>query len=252
MKFKILPALSFILLNSFFQNASAQDDSRRFNIGLLAGANVSSFTERVGEFGTNKNYDEHIRISPALGLHARYQLTKIVSLRTELLFNSRGGAYRVESSVISIGGNGDKNYYNKNYRLNYFEIPFLAEIDFMGSAAPSRLHVRFAAGASYGLPVSSTLRYNGYAPTGSTSGPLVDVKESYDVVKIGHANSPILNSIAELSFDFVNGHDTPLFVRIRYNGSLKKVYNQDEIGGYNFNTKMTTWALTFGFYFMKH
>jgi hypothetical protein len=251
MKSKIFLTVSFLLLNGFFSALLAQENSRSFNIGLLMGANISTFSTRIGEFGADEDYDEHMRIGPTLGLHARYQLKKVFSIRTELLYNARGGAYRVESSVISIGGNGDKNYYNKNYRLNYFELPLMGEFDFMGNAPSTRLHIRLAVGASYGLPVSSTLRYNGYAPTGSTSGPLVDVKEKYDVVKVGHAKR-VLNSIAELSFDFVNGHDTPLFIRIRYNGSLNKVYDQDKIEGYNFDTKMTTWSLTFGVYLMKH
>src|SRR5687768_6810195 len=120
MKSKIFLTTSFLLLNGFFSALLAQKDIRSFNMGLLIGANVSTFSDRIGEFGANKDYDEHMRIGPTLGLQARYQVKKIFSIRTELLYNARGGAYRVESSVISIGGNGDKNYYNKNYRLNYF------------------------------------------------------------------------------------------------------------------------------------
>ena len=80
----------------------------------------------------------------------------------------------------------------------------------------------------------------------------MDVDEKFEVVTIGHANNPVFNSLAELSFDFLSGDDTPLFVRIRYCGSLNEVYDQDEIDGYNFSTRMATWSLAFGFYFMKH
>jgi len=243
-----IPAI-FISFSVFITHA--QDNPRAFNVGMLIGVNVSSFTERIGEFGADKDYESFIRISPALGLHARYNLGKMFSLRTELLLNTRGGSYRVESGVISFGNDG-KNYYSKNYRLNYFEIPLMGEIDLMANRSSQRLHIFLAAGVSYGVPVASTLRYNGYAPTGSSSGPLVDVEEEFEVVTIGHAANPVFNSLAELSFDFLNGNDTPLFVRIRYCGSLNDVYDQDEIDGYNFSTKMATWSLAFGFYFMKH
>jgi len=128
----------------------------------------------------------------------------------------------------------------------------LAEIDMSPNVTTQRLHVKFGIGASVGIPVASTLRYNGYAPSGSKSGPLVNVEESYEVVSIGHATNPVYNAIAELSFDFVNGKDAPMFVRMRYNGSLTNVYDVNRINSYNFQTKMTTWSLTFGFYFLKN
>ncbi len=249
MQFRLWITLTFISFSVSITHA--QDNSRAFNVGMLIGVNASSFTERIGEFGADDDYESFIRISPSLGLHARYDLGKMFSLRTELLFNTRGGSYRVESGVISFGNDG-KNYYTKNYRLNYFEVPLMGEIDLMANRSTEMLHIRLAAGVSYGLPVASTLRYNGYAPTGSSSGPLVDVEEEFELVSVGHANSPVFNSLAELSFDFLNGNDTPLFVRIRYCGSLNEVYDQDEIDGYNFSTRMSTWSLAFGFYFMKH
>jgi hypothetical protein len=249
MQFRLWVTLFFIFFSVSITHA--QDNRRQFNVGMLIGANASSFTERIGEFGADNDYESFIRISPSLGLHARYQLRKMFSLRTELLLNTRGGSYRVESGVISFGNDG-KNYYTKNYRLNYFEVPLMGEIDLMANRSSEKLHIRLAVGVSYGLPVASTLRFNGYAPTGSSSGPLVDVDEKFEVVSVGHANSPVFNSLAELSFDFLSGNDTPLFVRIRYCGSLNEVYDQDEIDGYNFSTIMSTWSLAFGFYFMKH
>lgn len=242
----------FIFFVGHFSIAQSVDKAKIFNLGLMFGGNISSFGSRVGEFGRGNEYDNFVRIGPVIGVHTRYQITKRLSLRGEVLFNARGGSYRKEASVISIGGDGSKNYHTKNYRLNYAEIPLLAEIDFMPHTTTERLHVKLAAGASVGVPTASTLRYNGYAPTGSTSGPLVDVEENFEVMHVGHAASPLYNAIGELSFDFLSGKDTPLFVRIRYSGSLNNAYDQDKINNYSFRTKMTTWSLTFGFYFRKN
>ena len=60
------------------------------------------------------------------------------------------------------------------------------------------------------------MRYNGYAPTGSTTGPLVDVKGKFDDVDVKYAKKAVMNAIAELSFDFVSGDKTPMFVKLRY------------------------------------
>lgn len=220
-------------------------------MGLIIGGTVSSFSEGIGEFGTDKEYENFVRFGAVVGLHSRFQVTKLFALRGEVLFNGRGGSFRKEAGIITIGGDGGKKYHTKNYRLNYFDIPLMGEIDFMHNTTMEKLHVRLAIGASVGLPVASSLRYNGYAPTGSTAGPLVDVDEDYEVTKVGHATKPVYNAIAELSFDFLNGHDTPLFFRLRYTGAVNDVYDQDKIGDDNFRTKMTTWSLAFGFYFMK-
>ena len=259
MQIKILVTFLVILAIGCFSKLYSQDIQadklRAFNVGLLIGFNASSFDKRIGEFGDGEKnrFDEFIRMSPMLGIHGRYQISKMFALRTEILFNSRGGSYRTESGVISIGGNGGPNYYYKNYRLNYLEVPFLGEIDFRRNASKNRLHVRFAAGVSYGILIASSLRYNGYAPRGSSTGPLVDVEEKFDVVDVDMAKESILNSVLELSFDFVNGkNDVPLFVKLRYTGSIDEVYDRDKPSSYNFRTKVNTWSLIFGVRFMKN
>lgn len=258
MTLKIAITFPIVLFAGFFSTLSAQSNDasnpKFFNIGAMLGVNASSFTERIDQFGDAQRdrYDPFVRFGPTLGLHSRFQVSKLLALRMEALFNGRGGSYRAESSVVSIGGNGDKNYINKNYRLNYFDIPVLAEIDFMANRSIQRLHVRMAAGASYGFNVASTLRYNGYAPTGSSTGPLVDVEEEFDVVDIQHASKTTLNGIVELSFDFLSGDDTPLFVKVRYTRSMNGVYDHEKTRFYNFETDINTWSVMFGFCFMKN
>ncbi len=242
-----------VLLIAVVTSAKSQENEKPFNFGVVTGINFSYFNTRIGEFGADDDYESFVRISPVIGAEFRYQLDKLFAVRSALLFNLRGGSYRTESGIAHIGGNGDdKSYYMKNYRLNYIEIPALGELRILNLQHWSHpFDVKLVGGFSVGVPVASSLRYNGFAPTGTTAGPLEEVEEEYHTVQIGHANSPIVNAIGELSFDFVNGHDTKLFIRIGVSSTMTKVYNRDQIDDENFFTGMTTWSITAGRYFFK-
>lgn len=250
-------SLTCVILITLTFKSYAQDVSssgKPFNIGLMLGFNASRFTERIGEFGdgNSNEYDEFLRFGAAFGLTAKQALSKGFNLRAEFLLNARGGSYRSDNTGVStISTDGSKSYYYKNYRVNYLEVPLLADFDLSPQANPYKLHVHLAFGLSYGINVSSSLRYNGFSPTGTNMGPVQEVKEDYEVVPFDYARGGITNGIVELSFDFRNNHDTPLFVRTRYTGSLSEVYEVDSLNGDNMKTKMTTWTLSFGVYFLK-
>ena len=222
--------------------------SRSFNFGVMAGLNVSSFTGKVkmSSFGSGEST---LRFSPMLGLTGRYQISNLFAIRTELFFSARGGATKHHIGSTSIGGSGDRTYHS-NYRLNYIEIPLLGEFDFMSKKPADRLHVRLAIGASYGLNVASTVRYNDFTLTGN---PQVYVEEEYEVADVDGAKKGILNAVAELSFEFVSVRlDTPLFVKMRYTGTLDEVYKEDVVTTIYSEPRMNTYSVIFGFHFLKN
>lgn len=188
-----------------------------------------------------------------VGFHNRFNFSKAFSLSAELIFKSRGGSYRTDQTgVTTIGGNGDKAYYYRNYRLNYLEIPVVAELDLMPDVDDDRLHVRLGGGFSYGFLLASSLRYNGFVPTGGTAGPLAYVNEEYYTTDFNYGKSTMLNYVFDLTFDFVNRKELPLYLKVRYSGTTASVYSVDQVNGYNYNTKMSTISLLFGFYFNEH
>lgn len=247
--------LTFLITCASISVVCAQEEDelrKRFQAGLVTGINLSSFNSRIGEFGSRQrnDYENFIRISPVIGFTSRYHFTKIFSLKGQLLFNSGGGSYRTDQTgVVNLSGSGNKAYFYKNYRLNYLEIPVLAEFDFMPNQSIHELHVKFAGGFSYGLLLASSLRYNGFAPTGSTTGILTNVKEDYQVTDFNYGKSSILNYVFDLTFDFENGKGLPLFVTLRYQLSADNVYNVDVLNGDNMATKMSTYSLQFGLNF---
>lgn len=149
--FLILFAISFLNTHGQIDKKSS---TKKYQAGLIAGANASHFSSRVGEFSvlTNTSYSDYVRIAPMVGFHNRFNFSKAFSLSAELIFKSRGGSYRTDQTgVTTIGGNGDKAYYYRNYRLNYLEIPVVAELDLMPDVDDDRLHVRLGGGFSYGF-----------------------------------------------------------------------------------------------------
>jgi hypothetical protein len=114
----------------------------------------------------------------------------------------------------------------------------------------TKTHFRFAAGVSYGMLLGSSIRFNGYQPTG-TRGPLVDVTEEYETAKFDYGKSGVLSGVTELSINFLAGKsETPFFIRARHAFTFDSVYENNSSYPYNLSTKMSTWTFAFGIYFM--
>lgn len=242
-----------LLLLSGVESLYGQDDDKRFKPGVQFGFNASYFNNRIGEFGANAGigYEHFVRFSPALGFHGRWKLSDLISIHAEVLYNLRGGSYRLEnSSVIYLGGSGNEQaYYYKNYRLNYLELPFLASLNcsklFNKDIPDYKLQVRLNTGLAPAFNTSSSLRYNGFK-TISNGTPLADVDEKYEVEEFDYAESFMVSYLAEILFDFKNGSGTSMFINLRLSQALLDVYNVDRLRGYNMKTKMTTFTLGFG------
>jgi len=243
----------FLITTNTFAQSTEPTTGSKFKAGLVTGINISSFTQAIGEFGYRQkdSYSSYPRIGTLLGMHCRYQISDLIALKTELIFNGRGGAYRTENNdVITFGNNGnDKSYYLKNYRLNYLEIPFLIEFGSLKLDKAKQAELRFGGGLSYGLLTSSSLRYNGFSPVGSSSEAFVPVKEDYTVTSFNHGKKSISNYLFDLTCNYIHNNKIPLFARIRYMASFEPVYNKDVLYRDNMKTHMNTWSIALGVYF---
>lgn len=231
----------------------SQNIDKMFRVGIQVGLNASLFDNKIGKFGANQHsdYENYVRISPAIGITGNWRFTDVVSLQPEILYSLRGGSYRRENgSVFHLGGNGDeKAYYYKNYRLNYLEVPILIRFNlaklFNPDASGHKLKVHFSSGLAPAINVVSGLRYNEFT-TSPSSTPIADVDDSYKVVAFDYANRVITNAVIDVALDFGRSNERSTYVNLRYSKSISDVYNVRERLGYNMETTLTTITLGFG------
>ncbi|WP_199119616.1 porin family protein [Pedobacter sp. ASV28] len=167
MKSKIFSFLLLLSLNSFSQ------EKTKLKIGLKLGINFSAFTNKAQMLTTfdamgYNDFESYFRGSIAVGLVGEYNLSNRLNVGTELLYNSRGNAYRRENnSVLSLNSNGGRqqayDYYI--FKLDYLELPIMINYKFLNG---SSTYLSAYGGVAPGILVSSnvSLKY----PT-ITSGP---------------------------------------------------------------------------------
>jgi hypothetical protein len=213
-------------------------ESRKIIVGPYLNMNMSKFNSNVGEFGTNSSYKSQFRGSFSGGLQAKIKMVNSLWLTTGLAMSSRGGSYKAPASgVVSIGGNGaDKAYLFKNYRLSYIEIPLIVSLKSKNSG------FNVGAGLSYGLLMSSSLRFNEYSGT----SPSVD--ESWQVEEFDHAQSAVSNFVFEFGAGYKIKGESLGFWQIRFNQSLSDVYKDELDNGKSLKTRMMTLSIIMGVY----
>ncbi len=110
---KILPV--FLLFLSYFGTLNAQMSDGRTRFGIKAGVNGSSLYDDA------KATDKNTRTGITAGVFVQMPLGKgRFSLRPELLFVTKGGAYEY------LNGN------RLDYKINYVELPLLLEYHLFG------------------------------------------------------------------------------------------------------------------------
>ncbi|MFD2513144.1 outer membrane beta-barrel protein [Pontibacter locisalis] len=240
----------FILVGS----ATAQKfQLSNFKVGLKGGITLSDFTKNVGFFDQNSPnyrnspyaaYEEYFRIGALAGITLDYEFSKAFTVGTELLHNGRGGAYRVEnSSVAIITNNGAEKAYNYyQYRINYLELPLLAQYN-LSSKATSSIALIVYGGVAPGFPTTEKITYTNYERSG-----VIDAKQtsqSEDLYNVRGFNlSP--------TFGFkIRGNDADgpnrVYLDFRFARTVLPVFTIEADGnGNNFKTGMWTASFAVG------
>lgn len=123
----------------------------------------------------------------------------------------------------------------------------LAKI-FNPDASTNRLEFHFSSGLAPALNIVSALRFNEFT-TSSTSGPMAEVDDNFEVVAFDLANRFIISAVFDVSMDFGMSETKSSYVNLRYAASLSDVYDVKERAGYNMETTMTTLSLGVGHFF---
>lgn len=216
---------------------------KKLSVGIYTGLTLCLFNQDIG-WGNIPDFKRTPRTGFNLGVRLRYPLNKSIYLRLDPMMTGRGGAYRTVAEdvvVISNDPSYTKEYYYKNYRLTYLELPVMVDFDLSGQ---KKLFLGF--GPSVAVLTGSSFRSNEFVPKGRVNSQgQVELKNTYSTEDLDAGKSSISNFIVEFSADLNSAVKYPMFLSLRYTGSLQEVFDDAKTGGEN--TKMTTWSFNMGF-----
>lgn len=128
---------SFLTLTLLASINAQQTNEKKITFGVKTGINFSSFTnnalaDRAATFPNTNEFESFFRISALAGVSATYLVNDKVCLHGELLYNTRGMAYRQENnSIIMIGDNGNEQAYDIfKFNVDYVELPLFVSYSF--------------------------------------------------------------------------------------------------------------------------
>ncbi len=227
-KILIISALALL-----FSNISFGQESKKFTYGPRLGLNVSFFNTNLHPNSSwlhpNSSWENYGRISPFIGAFVNYKFSKVFSIQTELLYTLKGGSSRKPSnSIMTQTQQGyEQAYYYTNYRINYIELPLLAQINLFPNK--SGVHYSVQTGIAPSISMTSTLRANDYT-VGSGVG-LVQVREKWQVKDFYEARKFNASMIIGMHFGFLGESSSPFgrssgsfALDIRYTKSLLDTY----------------------------
>ncbi|NVK53112.1 MAG: outer membrane beta-barrel protein [Flavobacteriaceae bacterium] len=238
------------------QNDTLSLKKNKITFGVNAGVNASFFNTPVSELGNEASlgYSSFFRLGANFGVRVFYHLNDYIKLESGFGYSGKGEEYRKRNPNVVIIGNGksENAYYKTRFRLDYFEIPLIANVNLKKLFKEANFNykpVYFKTGFSTAFNVNSDIRTNYYTPTSGSSGPIVDVEEDFNSIPFDYAKPFILNFIAGV--EFVNNHtnEGDFVIGLLFNQTLQSVYNKDIVSNYNYNTTNTTFTFKIGFLF---
>lgn len=245
---KILCVLVLLVLLS--PAASAQKlFEKPVVFGLKMGFNGSFFTEDVAGFepgspNHNSSFERFLRFSPIIGASVDYTLNKHISFGAEILYNTRGMAYRQQNNnVIMIGQHGNETAYNYfKYRIEYIELPITVHFNFLPPVQDNWL--TFYVGIAPAIAVSESVKFDYPQVTMGPGKEPDDINGTLSGVKA--FNASLLSGLQFGSRPSVMGW----FVDLRGSYALMPVFDDKIDGnGDNLDTQMLTFSLGFGLKF---
>ncbi|WP_316790378.1 porin family protein [Pedobacter frigoris] len=244
---KLKSILGILLFCGLYSHAQ-QPFEKKVRFGIKAGINGSLFTKTVDPFGpVQRNrfneFSRFVRISGFGGLTADAAVAKRVTIGAELLFNSRGMAYREENYdvvIIDEDGNEQQAYNDFNYNIDYIEFPLTVNYDF--NEPSSNVWFAAYAGIAPGVAINyiTKLRYE-KSPDG---GGRRNNNEKSTLDHVNHFNNSLL---AGIKVGEHNKKRTAVFADFRTSYTLLPVFNMTEAdNGNNLNTRMLTLSIGLG------
>ncbi len=248
MKFKSV--LSILLLYGLY--AHAQDPfERKLRFGIKAGVNGSVFLNTVEPFGPAQRSDlgyfrRFFRPSGFGGLTVDGSLSTRVSIGAEILFNSRGMAYRERNDNVVIYDNEgyEQQAYNYfNYNVDYLEFPITINYNFANSS--SRLLFAGYAGIAPAIAVNYITKVR-YIESIDASGRNANNKKA-TLKFVNHFNNSL---VAGIKIGESSVRRAVVFGDFRTSYTLLPVFSKAEAeNGNNLNTRMLTCSLGIGLKF---
>lgn len=235
----------FVFLFALGEVNAQQQGTSNLKLGFKAGINLSSFTNKEDMLmmlsGVSySSFESYFRVSAMAGITAEYKLNPKFSLNTELLYNTRGMAYRrPNNSVVLIGENGAEQAYDYyKFMIDYVELPLMASYFIVPSIKPTAFNVYL--GLAPGIAVSKRAKMDYPEVTAGPGQGQADVNGD-----LGYVNS--FNASGLLGFKVERKLESGLAVVVDLRGSYaflpvfeKKV---------NVDTKMLTGTFALGIKF---
>jgi hypothetical protein len=178
MSLKTLLTLSIVLVSI----ASFSQDSLRF--GIKAGGNLSGLHTKSSAHSGGTGFHS--------GAVAEYQVSTKFALSAELLYNQKGGTYRVSSNPFT----------TVDANLNYISVPILGKINITKK-------FQFEIGPEVSFLIGEDYSYGGS-----------------EIVEFAEAKKLDFAGAGGLSYEFNSG----LFIQGRYIYGLSKIYDERDYG----------------------
>lgn len=229
-------------INVFAQSSFVEPVVFGFKVGL----NASLFTEDVNSFDPfssfyDSSFQRFVRASGFAGVTVDYMVTERFSVGAEVLYNSRGMAYRQKNNnVMMIGRDGAEQAYNFfKYKIDYLELPLTANYNVLDVASDNWLTGYL--GLAPAVAVSKKVKLD-YPKVNAGPGEEEPDQQS-ELNNVRSFNTSVLAGIQFGSVPSFMGW----YVDLRSSYTLLPVFNGDiNLNGDNLNTRMFTFSLGMG------
>lgn len=217
--------------------------------GIKTGLNASFFTADVDTFDPasssyNAAFKRFLRASGFAGVTVDYMVKERFSVGAEVLYNSRGMAYKRENnSVLVLGRDGVEQAYSYfKYNIDYLEMPLTASYNVLAVASDNWL--TGYAGLAPAIVVRKGVKLDHpKANAGPWEG---EPDQSAELSNVRAFNASLL---AGIQFGGVPSF-VGAFADLRASYTLLPVFDRDRsITGDNLNTRMLSFSLGLGIKF---
>ncbi|MEE1946789.1 porin family protein [Pedobacter sp. KR3-3] len=221
---------------------NAQEQTKKLGFGFKAGLNISAFTNKqdmlMALSGVSyDSFENYFRISAMAGITATYKLNPKFALNAELLYNSRGTAYRrPNNSVLLIGDKGVEQAYDYyKFMIDYVELPLMVSYYVIPSSKPTALSVYL--GLAPGIAVRKAAKMDYPEVTAGPGNGKADVNG-----ELGFVNSFNASGLFGLKVGHKLENGTAFFIDLRGSYGMLPVFKKEV----NIDTRMLTGTFALG------